>query len=454
MNSFDSRSTFRLGERSFTIYNPLRIEGAEKLPYSLKILLENLLRHEDNDTVKPEHIEALMQRNKPGQTAQEISYQPTRVLMQDFTGVPAIVDLAAMRHAMHQRGKDPSKINPLKPTELVVDHSVQVDVAGREDALDINRRIEFSRNKERYQFLKWGQKAFSNLKIVPPNSGIVHQVNIEYLARVVFCDKKENNTWLAYPDTLVGTDSHTTMVNGIGVLGWGVGGIEAEASMLGQAIPMLIPSVVGFELNGRLPEGSTATDLVLTVVNMLRSHGVVGKFVEFYGTGLKHLPLADRCTIANMAPEYGATCGIFPIDQQTLNYLHLTGRKQDHIDLIEGYAKETGLWHDDQMPLQFDEHLSLDLSTIVPSIAGPKRPQDTIKLSNAKKQFHIDLPSIKKSDEGTVDLKLNGDTHALKDGTIVIAAITSCTNTSNPSVMIAAGLLAKKAFEKGLRAKP
>lgn len=453
MNSFDSRSQIEVDNRSITVYNPLKVPGAESLPYSIKILLENLLRHEDGDLVSAEHIEALVRRHPRDVGNREIAFQPARVLMQDFTGVPALVDLAAMRQAMADSGKNPEKINPLKPTELVIDHSVQVDVAGNDKAFDLNRKIEFSRNKERYQFLKWGQNAFSNLKIVPPGSGIVHQVNIEYLARVVFCEP-QGDTFLAYPDTVVGTDSHTTMVNGIGVLGWGVGGIEAEASMLGQAISMLIPRVVGFELTGKLPEGSTATDLVLIIVNKLRSHGVVGKFVEFYGSGLAHLPLADRCTIANMAPEYGATCGIFPIDHQTLNYLRLTGRDQNQVHLIESYSKETGLWNDDQVDLKFDENLKLDLSTVVPTLAGPKRPQDTIQLHEAKKQFHQDLPTVRKSKTESIEVNLNGGKQTLHNGSLAIAAITSCTNTSNPSVMIAAGLLARKAVEKGLRTKP
>ncbi len=453
-NSFDTKVRLIAGDNHFEIYNPIRIPSAEKLPYSLKILLENLLRYEDGEIVTSTQIEALLKAHNTTHKPQEIAYRPARILMQDFTGVPALVDLAAMREAMKALGKDPQKINPLQPTELVIDHSLQVDSFGTPEAFDINKKIEFQRNKERYRFLKWGQSAFSNFKVVPPGSGIVHQVNIEYLARVVFNEKK-NGTLIAYPDTLVGTDSHTTMVNGIGVLGWGVGGIEAEASMLGQTLSMLIPKVVGFRLDGKLPEGTTATDLVLTIVQILREYGVVGKFVEFYGPGLANLPLGDRCTIANMAPEYGATCGIFPIDDQTLNYLKLTGRSMEHIALIEAYAKETGLWHDDSRKLQFDERLQLDLKTVVPSLAGPKRPQDRIQLSAAKEQFITYLKGIKTSDKNNgANIRLQNTEYRLTDGSVVIAAITSCTNTSNPSVMIAAGLLAKKAAEKGLAVKP
>ena len=449
MNSFDTKTTLEVGGESYTIFDISRIERARSLPFCLKILLENLLRHEDAKTVGKDDIQTLLDRKGNNK---EIAYRPARVLMQDFTGVPAVVDLAAMRAAMHRLGLDPNKINPLQPTELVIDHSVQVDKFGDETALDLNTRIEFQRNRERYNFLKWGQKAFSNFKVVPPGSGIVHQVNLEYLARVIFVNECKNEK-IAYPDTLVGTDSHTTMINGIGVLGWGVGGIEAEASMLGQPISMLIPKVVGFELNGELPEGSTATDLVLTVVEMLRELGVVGKFVEFYGDGLNELSLGDRATIANMAPEYGATCGIFPVDRETLNYLSLSGRNSDEIALIEAYTRQCGLWRDDKNKLQYDETISLDLSEVVPSLAGPKRPQDRIPLNLAQKKCREALAKINPTPK-YADVQIAGESVTLKDGFVAIAAITSCTNTSNPSVMLAAGLLAKKASECGLRVKP
>ena len=454
MNSFNTRDLLNLGDQSYEIYNPIKLKQAASMPYSHKILLENLLRHEDGSVVTKADIEALLGQGDKNKDTQEISYYPARVLMQDFTGVPALVDLAAMREAMKKLGGNPAKINPLKPSELVIDHSVQVDQFGNDDALSLNTKIEFQRNKERYNFLKWGQKSFSNFKVVPPGAGIVHQVNIEYLARVIFNEEK-NGKRIAYPDTVVGTDSHTTMVNGIGVLGWGVGGIEAEASMLGQPISMLIPRVVGFKLINQLPEGSTATDLVLTIVQMLREHGVVGKFVEFYGPGLDHLSTGDRCTIANMAPEYGATCGIFPIDQQVIDYLLLTGRPQQQIDLIEAYAKQTGLWRLDTQTLEFDENLSLDLTEVVPSLAGPKRPQDKIALTAIKNAFATDLPKVKNKDEkNTGSVHIHDKSYQVSDGLVVIAAITSCTNTSNPAVMIAAGLLAKKALEKGLQSKP
>ena len=450
MNSFNTKSTLQVGELKYEIFNPLKIEQASQLPYSLKILLENLLRHEDGKSVTKEHIEKLIAYRS--EKSFEIAYRPARVLMQDFTGVPALVDLAAMRDAMKKLGGDPAKVNPLQPVELVIDHSVQVDQFGTDKAFDLNTRLEFERNKERYHFLKWGQKAFSNFKVVPPGSGIVHQVNIEFLARVIF-SQEQNGILTAYPDTLVGTDSHTTMANGIGVLGWGVGGIEAEASMLGQPISMLVPKVVGFELTGELPEGATATDLVLTVVQMLRKHGVVGKFVEFYGSGLDKLSPGDRCTISNMAPEYGATCGIFPIDQQIIDYLQLTGRSTESIRLIEAYAKETGLWRDDTA-LQFNETLSLDLGQVSPSLAGPKRPQDRIPLKQAKTAFVKDLATMKQEPPSSAEVKCNGQTFTLSDGAVVIAAITSCTNTSNPSVMLAAGLVARKAVACGLQTKP
>ena len=381
------------------------------MPFCLKILLENLLRHEDGNTVNKADIQALLDRKGDDK---EIAYRPARVLMQDFTGVPAVVDLAAMRAAMHRLGLDPDKINPLQPTELVIDHSVQVDKFGNDKALDLNTKIEFQRNRERYNFLKWGQKAFSNFKVVPPGSGIVHQVNLEYLARVIFVNEDQNEK-LAYPDTLVGTDSHTTMINGIGVLGWGVGGIEAEASMLGQPISMLIPEVVGFELHGNLPEGSTATDLVLTVVEMLRKLGVVGKFVEFYGDGLNELSLGDRATIANMAPEYGATCGIFPIDQETLDYLSLSGRSDDEIALIKAYAKQCGLWRNDEDKLQYDKTISLNLNEVVPSLAGPKRPQDRISLNLAQEKCREALKKINPAPKHA-DIEMADERVTLRDG--------------------------------------
>lgn len=449
MNSFDTKTTFEVGGESYTIFDISRLEQARSLPFCLKILLENLLRHEDGKTVAKDDIQALLDR-KSG--SKEIAYRPARVLMQDFTGVPAVVDLAAMRAAMNRLGLDPDKINPLQPTELVIDHSVQVDKFGDDKALDLNTRIEFQRNQERYNFLKWGQKAFSNFKVVPPGSGIVHQVNLEYLARVIFVNEDRSQK-TAYPDTLVGTDSHTTMINGIGVLGWGVGGIEAEASMLGQPISMLIPEVVGFKLSGTLPEGSTATDLVLTVVEMLRKLGVVGKFVEFYGDGLNELSIGDRATIANMAPEYGATCGIFPIDRETVDYLSLSGRETSEIELIEAYAKQCGLWRDDKHRLQYDKTISLDLSEVVPSLAGPKRPQDRIPLNLAQQKCRAALQKINPTAK-QADIEIDGEQVNLRDGFVAIAAITSCTNTSNPSVMLAAGLLAKKASERSLKIKP
>ncbi len=449
MNSFDTKTTLQVGSNAYTIFDISRLEQAHSLPFCLKILLENLLRHEDGNTVNKADIQALLDRKGENK---EIAYRPARVLMQDFTGVPAVVDLAAMRAAMHRLGLDPDKINPLQPTELVIDHSVQVDKFGTDKALDLNTKIEFQRNRERYNFLKWGQKAFSNFKVVPPGSGIVHQVNLEYLARVIFVNEEQGEK-LAYPDTLVGTDSHTTMINGIGVLGWGVGGIEAEASMLGQPISMLIPEVVGFELRGKLPEGSTATDLVLTVVEMLRKLGVVGKFVEFYGDGLNELSLGDRATIANMAPEYGATCGIFPIDQETLDYLSLSGRSNDEIALIEAYAKQCGLWRNDTNKLQYDKTISLNLNEVVPSLAGPKRPQDRIPLNLAQEKCREALEKINPTPRHA-DIEIDDEPVTLRDGFVAIAAITSCTNTSNPSVMLSAGLLAKKAAAFGLKVKP
>ena len=456
-NSFDTRTTLSVNGKDYEIFQVSKIDGVERLPYSMKILLENLLRHEDGKTVEKKDIEAIIQWDPTAAPSTEIAYRPARVLMQDFTGVPAVVDLAAMRDAMQHLGGDPDKINPLQPAELVIDHSLQVDEYGSDQAMDLNARLEFSRNKERYNFLKWGQKAFSNFKVVPPDTGIVHQVNLEYLARVVFTQSKDGVTQ-AYPDTLVGTDSHTTMINGVGVLGWGVGGIEAEASMLGQPISMLIPKVVGFELTGALAEGATATDLVLTIVDILREHGVVGKFVEFYGDGLAKLPLGDRATIANMAPEYGATCGIFPIDQETIRYLHLSGRDADQVALVEAYAKAQGMWREDAGTAQYSEHLSLDLGSVVPSLAGPKRPQDRVPLTESKAMFERDMHTIqteaKLQSKSPVDVEYKGQSFKLHDGAVVIAAITSCTNTSNPSVMLGAGLVAKKAAALGLQVKP
>ena len=456
-NSFDARATLSVNGQDHEIYRLDAIEGAERLPYSLKILLENLLRHEDGKVVHADDIKAMASWDPQAEPCQEIAYTPARVLMQDFTGVPAVVDLAAMRDAMQKLGGDPERINPLQPAELVIDHSVQIDSFGNKDSMRLNAELEYSRNQERYSFLKWGQKAFSNFKVVPPDTGIVHQVNLEYLARVVF--SRENNGVLqAYPDTLVGTDSHTTMINGLGVLGWGVGGIEAEAAMLGQPVSMLIPQVVGFKLTGALPEGATATDLVLTVVEMLRQHGVVGKFVEFFGEGLEHLSLADRATIANMAPEYGATCGIFPIDTETLTYLRLTGRDAQQVDLVETYAREQGMFHEPGQPdAVYSSVVELDISTVVPSLAGPKRPQDRVALSDSKREFETALKSLKEerhTQSKPVTAHIDGEKVPMQDGNVVIASITSCTNTSNPSVMIAAGLVARKAHERGLKVKP
>ncbi len=451
-NSFGARRKLSVGDKVYTYYDLKAAGDIARLPYAMKILLENLLRREDGEVVKRSDIEAIVHWDAKAEPNREIAYMPARVLMQDFTGVPAIVDLAAMRDAVVALGGNAERINPLVPAELVIDHSVQVDTFGTDNALAINSEIEFKRNRERYNFLKWGQKAFDNFKVVPPDTGIVHQVNLENLARTVFVD----DHGVAYPDTLVGTDSHTTMINGLGVLGWGVGGIEAEAAMLGQPISMLIPKVVGFELTGSLPGGATATDLVLTIVEMLRAHGVVGKFVEFYGTGLDHLPLADRATIANMAPEYGATCGIFPIDEETLNYLRLSGRSEENIALVKAYAKAQGMFRDGHVA-DYSETLSLDMSTVVPSLAGPKRPQDRIALSDSKKAFGTALQTIKQEanlNSRAVTTTINGKNVTIDDGAVVIAAITSCTNTSNPSVMLGAGLVAKKAAALGLTAAP
>ena len=456
MDSFGSRSTLRVGNKDYEIY---RLDALDKqgistkhLPFSLRILLENLLRTEDGRTVTKDDIQALAGWNGKSKPDKEIAFTPSRVLMQDFTGVPAVVDLAAMRDAMRKLGGDAALINPLQPAELVIDHSVQVDQFGTANALAFNAELEFVRNKERYAFLRWGQTAFRNLAIVPPDTGIVHQVNLEFLARVVFVNESPGKR-VAYPDTLVGTDSHTTMINGLGVLGWGVGGIEAEAAMLGQPVSMLIPQVVGVKLTGKLREGATATDLVLTITEMLRKHGVVGKFVEYFGSGLAELPLADRATIGNMSPEYGATCGIFPIDKETLSYLRLTGRSEEQIALVEAYCREQGLFHEEKTPeAEYSELLSLDLATVEPSLAGPKRPQDRVTLSKAGESFAQALPSLIKPGKGAAKPaeSSSGNGH-LHHGSVVIAAITSCTNTSNPFVMLAAGLLAKKAVERGLQ---
>ncbi|GAB6857600.1 aconitate hydratase AcnA [Microbacterium xylanilyticum] len=493
VNSFGAQSTLTVGSTDYEIFRIDTVPGYEKLPFSLKVLLENLLRTEDGANVTKAQIEALGSWNPAAEPDTEIQFTPARVVMQDFTGVPCIVDLATMREAVTALGGDPNKINPLSPAEMVIDHSVIADLFGRPDAIERNVEIEYERNGERYQFLRWGQTAFDDFKVVPPGTGIVHQVNIEHLAKVVY-DRTVNGVLRAYPDTCVGTDSHTTMVNGLGVLGWGVGGIEAEAAMLGQPVSMLIPRVVGFKLTGEIPAGVTATDVVLTITDMLRKHGVVGKFVEFYGAGVASVPLANRATIGNMSPEFGSTAAIFPIDDVTLDYLRLTGRDEQAVALVEAYAKEQSLWHDAANEPSFSEYLELDLSTVVPSIAGPKRPQDRILLSEAKAQFEKDIigyatapvdvadaGSFPASDPGSVPgeevetteipVVLNsgapaeaskpvkvkaadGTKYILDNGAVTLAAITSCTNTSNPSVMIAAGLLARKAREKGLKQKP
>jgi len=506
VDSFGAKSTLKVGDADYEIFRIDTVAGYEKLPYSLKILLENLLRTEDGANVTKAQIEALGGWNPDAEPDTEIQFTPARVVMQDFTGVPCIVDLATMREAVTALGGDPNKINPLSPAEMVIDHSVIADLFGREDALERNVEIEYERNGERYQFLRWGQTAFDDFKVVPPGTGIVHQVNIEHLAKVVY-DREVDGVLRAYPDTCVGTDSHTTMVNGLGVLGWGVGGIEAEAAMLGQPVSMLIPRVVGFKLTGEIPAGVTATDVVLTITDMLRKHGVVGKFVEFYGEGVAQVPLANRATIGNMSPEFGSTAAMFPVDDVTLDYLRLTGRDEQTVALVEAYAKEQSLWHDPSRELVFSEYMELDLSTVVPSIAGPKRPQDRILLSEAKQQFQRDILNYAQpTEEDSVELEgtfpasdpgvapgqdhehisedgvshqherehpvvlTSGDRHAaskpvrvttpdgeaylLDNGAVTLAAITSCTNTSNPSVMIAAGLLAKKAVDKGLKRKP
>ena len=462
-NSFNARTTLSSGGRTYDIWSlaALPKDKVARLPYSLKILLENLLRFEDGVNVTRADIDALLNWDPAATPSYEIAFTPARVILQDFTGVPCVVDLAAMRDAIVKLGGDAERVNPLAPAELVIDHSVQVDEYGKANSLAANTAIEFSRNGERYSFLRWGQTAFRNFKVVPPNTGIVHQVNLEYLGRVIF-DGEVDGKPRAYPDTLVGTDSHTTMINGLGVLGWGVGGIEAEAAMLGQPVTMLIPQVIGFRLNGKLKPGATATDLVLTVVELLRKKGVVDKFVEFFGDGLANLPLADRATIANMAPEYGSTCGIFPIDDETIRYLELSGRPRDRIDLVAAYAKHQGMWRNNgDAPAQYTDVLELDLGTVEPSLAGPRRPQDRVPLQKAKSVYETN--GKKTADErsaknptakGTATATLDGKTFELKDGAVLIAAITSCTNTSNPSVMIGSGLLARKAVAKGLTSKP
>ncbi len=450
-NSFNAKKNLEVAGKSFEIFDISAIEGAQSLPFSLKILLENLLRTEDGANITAAHIKALAGWDPSVEPDTEIQFTPGRVVMQDFTGVPCIVDLATMREAIVELGGDASKVNPLAPAELVIDHSVIADVFGTEDSFEKNTDIEYERNQERYRFLRWGQSAFDEFKVVPPGTGIVHQVNIEFLARVVMT-REVNGTVRAYPDTVVGTDSHTTMVNGLGVLGWGVGGIEAEAALLGQPVSMLIPRVVGFKLTGQLPLGTTATDMALTITEILRKVGVVGKFVEFFGPGVVSVPMANRTTIGNMSPEYGSTCAIFPIDDETLRYLRLTGRNEDQVALVEKYAKVQGLWHDPSVAPRFSQVVELDLSTVVPSISGPKRPQDRISLSDSKSAFAQILPTY--FSDKTVQGEVAAGNTRVKNGDVVIASITSCTNTSNPSVMIGAALLAKKAVEKGLKSKP
>lgn len=456
LNSLNARKTLQVGGKSYEIFSLDAVEGLKKLPYALRILGENLLRNEDGANITADQIKALAAWNPDAQPSTEIQFTPARVVMQDFTGVPCVVDLATMREAVKDLGGDPEKINPLAPAEMVIDHSVQIDYFGRPDALKLNTDKEYERNSERYKFLRWGQGAFNNFRVVPPGTGIIHQVNIEYLARSVFTKEMPDGTVQAYPDTCVGTDSHTTMVNGLGVLGWGVGGIEAEAAMLGQPVSMLIPRVVGFKLEGSIPASATATDVVLTITQMLREHGVVGKFVEFYGEGVTQVPLANRATIGNMSPEFGSTAAIFPIDQVTVDYLRLTGRDEERCALVEAYAKEQGLWHDPSFEPKYSEYLELDLSTVVPSIAGPKRPQDRIKLSEAKQTFEQTLvPTYAPEAHKVMDLTTaDGTKTNLDHGRVVIASITSCTNTSNPSVMMAAGILARNARAKGLKSKP
>ena len=454
-NSYKSLKKITVNDKEYNYYSLNEaekngLEGIDKLPKSLKVLLENLLRYEDDLSVTKSQIEAIKNWLKTKKSKTEIAYRPARVLLQDYTGIPAVADLAAMREAVKEKNKDPNTINPLSAVDLVIDHSVQVDQSAKVDSFEKNVDIEFERNGERYSFLKWGQQAFDNFRIVPPGTGICHQVNLEYLSKVVWSEEFKGEKYL-FPDTLVGTDSHTTMVNGLSVLGWGVGGIEAEAGMLGQPISMLIPEVIGFEMKNKMPEGTTATDLVLTVVKMLRDKGVVGKFVEFYGEGLKNLTLADRATIANMAPEYGATCGFFPIDEETLKYLKFSGRDQQTVDIVENYAKEQGLWASNE--IEFTDIISLDMSTVVPTISGPKRPQDKVLLTDAPSSFQKVLQEATNKNEKSISKVSNTD-YEIKDGSILIAAITSCTNTSNPNVLIGAGLLAKKAIEKGLQVKP
>ncbi len=454
-NSFDAKSSLEVSGKNYEIFDITTLPAAATLPFSLKILLENLLRTEDGANITAKQIEALASWNPDSQPDTEIQFTPARVIMQDFTGVPCVVDLATMREAIADLGGDPTRVNPLAPAELVIDHSVIADTYGTKDSFQQNVDIEYERNQERYRFLRWGQSAFDEFKVVPPGTGIVHQVNIEYLARVVMV-RNVNGVERAYPDTVVGTDSHTTMVNGLGVLGWGVGGIEAEAALLGQPVSMLIPRVVGFKLKGSLPVGTTATDLVLTITEMLRKHGVVGKFVEFYGPGVSALPMANRATIGNMSPEYGSTVAIFPIDEETIKYLELTGRSREQLALVESYAKRQGIWHDPSATPRYSENLELDLASIVPSIAGPKRPQDRVALSDAKSAFEKSVPTYlsEKSAKSPVAITVNSREGSVTNGSVVIASITSCTNTSNPSVMIGAGLLAKKAVEKGLQSKP
>lgn len=454
-NSLGAKKNLNVAGKNFEIFDISKVEGATNLPFSLKVLLENLLRTEDGANITAEHIKALAQWDPSVEPDTEIQFTPARVIMQDFTGVPCIVDLATMREAIVDLGGDPAKVNPLAPAELVIDHSVIADVFGTKDSFAKNIDIEYERNRERYRFLRWGQSAFDEFKVVPPSTGIVHQVNIEFLARVVMT-RVVNGVLSAYPDTVVGTDSHTTMVNGLGVLGWGVGGIEAEAALLGQPVSMLIPRVVGFKLSGSLPAGTTATDMALTITEMLRKHGVVGKFVEFYGPGLVSVPMANRTTIGNMSPEYGSTCAIFPIDDETLHYLRLTGRNEDQIALVEQYAKAQGMWHDPSVTPRFSEHIELDLATVVPSISGPKRPQDRISLSASKSSFEKVLPTYftEKTGKEAYPVNVGSTATTIKNGDVVIASITSCTNTSNPSVMIGAALLAKKAVERGLTSKP
>ena len=454
-NSFGAKTSLEVAGKKYEVFDLTKLDGSKDLPFSLKVLLENLLRTEDGANITAAQISALAKWDPKAEPDTEIQFTPARVIMQDFTGVPCVVDLATMREAVAELGGDAKKVNPLAPAELVIDHSVIADVFGTKTSFEENTDIEYQRNRERYRFLRWGQTAFDEFKVVPPGTGIVHQVNIEFLARVVMV-REVAGVLRAYPDTVVGTDSHTTMVNGLGVLGWGVGGIEAEAALLGQPVSMLIPKVVGFKLNGELPRGTTATDLVLVITEMLRKHGVVGKFVEFYGPGVTALPMANRATIGNMSPEYGSTCAIFPIDEETLRYLKLTGRSNEQIELVEKYAKQVGLWHDPDATPRYSEHLELDLATVVPSISGPKRPQDRISLTEAKSAYEKVSTNYfsERTNKEAVEIELNGAKTSVKNGDVVIASITSCTNTSNPSVMLGAALLAKKAVEKGLKSKP